>query len=125
MAHTKNWIRKEKRLAIYLRDGLACAYCGARQEQPGVMLSLDHLVCRTHGGGNGEGNLITACHACNTNRRDMPLSEWLIKSCGDDAAKTARYITEHTGLDLAPYRAEANKIIARRMVDRAKNTSKK
>ncbi|KKK72946.1 hypothetical protein LCGC14_2898780, partial [marine sediment metagenome] len=27
-----NWIRPEKRLAIYLRDGLACCYCGATVE---------------------------------------------------------------------------------------------
>lgn len=114
MAHTKNWIRKDKRLAIYLRDGMACAYCGAKAEDRGVMLSLDHLVCRTHGGGNGEGNLITACHACNSQRGDMPLADWLIKACGDDAARTARYITSHTGLDLAPYRAEAKAVIARR-----------
>lgn len=29
-----NWIRKDKRLAIYMRDGMACVYCG---------LTLDHL----------------------------------------------------------------------------------
>lgn len=25
-----NWIRQDKRLAIYLRDGLACVWCGER-----------------------------------------------------------------------------------------------
>jgi 5-methylcytosine-specific restriction endonuclease McrA len=37
-----NWIRQEKRLAIYLRDGLACGYCGDSVEN-GAKLSLDHL----------------------------------------------------------------------------------
>src|SRR5438128_11454104 len=27
-----NWIRPEKRLALYLRDGLACCYCGEAVE---------------------------------------------------------------------------------------------
>jgi len=35
-----NWIRKEKRLAIYLRDGLACGYCGQSIED-GAKLTLD------------------------------------------------------------------------------------
>ena len=30
--HGMNWLPKARRLAIYLRDGLACAYCGASVE---------------------------------------------------------------------------------------------
>jgi len=37
-----NWIRREKRVAIYLRDGCACAYCGATLED-GTQLTLDYL----------------------------------------------------------------------------------
>lgn len=114
MAHTKNWIRRDKRLAIYLRDGFACAYCNAKAESPGVMLSLDHLICRSAGGGNNASNLITACMKCNSTRRDTELGEWLKIACGDDAAKTARFIVKHTAMDLAPYRKEAKAIIARR-----------
>jgi len=94
MAHTKNWIRRDKRLAIYLRDGFECVYCGAKAESPGVMLSLDHLICRSAGGGNNASNLITACMHCNSTRRDTELGEWLQIACGDDAAKTARFIAD-------------------------------
>jgi 5-methylcytosine-specific restriction endonuclease McrA len=61
------WIRPERRLAIYLRDGLACVWCGAAVED-GVSLSLDHVTCRVHGGDNGNSNLVTACSRCNGSR---------------------------------------------------------
>ena len=62
-----NWIRKEKRLAIYLRDGLACAYCGESVED-GAKLTLDHLKAHNHGGSNDADNLVTCCHRCNSAR---------------------------------------------------------
>ena len=62
-----NWIRQEKRLAIYLRDGLACVYC-AESVEDGAMLTLDHLKCHSRGGSNGVANLVTACKRCNSSR---------------------------------------------------------
>lgn len=62
-----NWIRKEKRLAIYLRDGLACCYCGEGVED-GAQLTLDHLTPHCQGGSNAATNLVTACHRCNSAR---------------------------------------------------------
>lgn len=62
-----NWIRPEKRLAIYLRDGLACCYCGASVEN-GAKLTLDHLRCYDSGGSNKETNLVTCCSTCNSSR---------------------------------------------------------
>ena len=88
--HTKNWIRRDKRLAIYLRDGMACAYCGKGVDDEGTRLSLDHLVCRSHGGSNMEGNLITCCISCNSSRADTLLADWLILKCGNNAAATAK-----------------------------------
>ena len=61
------WIRREKRLAIYLRDGMACCYCGAAIED-GVRLSLDHLIPYSQGGPHHESNLVTACKRCNDSR---------------------------------------------------------
>jgi hypothetical protein len=109
------WCRTDKRLAIYLRDGMACAYCGAGVED-GAILSLDHLLPNSKGGGNHEGNLVTCCHACNSKRGNMDLGQWLAVACGANAAKIAALITEHTGRNLAPFRAEAKAIIARRIV---------
>lgn len=67
------WIRPEKRLAIHIRDGFQCLYCGRdlKDAEPGEM-HLDHLLPRSAGGKNGEANLITACRACNCSRQDKP-----------------------------------------------------
>ena len=62
-----NWIRPAKRLAIYLRDGLACVWCGTAVET-GEGLTLDHLRCYSHGGGNEAANLVTSCRRCNSSR---------------------------------------------------------
>jgi hypothetical protein len=69
------WIRSDKRLAIYLRDGLACAYCGEGVED-GVSLTLDHLLPRSDGGDNDASNLITACHRCNSARGARSVAEF-------------------------------------------------
>ena len=72
------WIRSTTRLAVYLRDGFACVYCGrsGRGESP-VPLTLDHLVPRSLGGGNHVSNLATACRSCNCSRRALPLWEFV------------------------------------------------
>src|SRR3990167_4136458 len=62
-----NWIRQEKRLAIYLRDGMSCAWCGHSVEE-GASLSLDHLAPHSKGGSNHESNLVTSCERCNKSR---------------------------------------------------------
>lgn len=70
-----NWIRQEKRLAIYLRDGLACIYCGGTLED-GLTMTLDHVIPYSQGGGNGEWNLVTACLRCNSSRGDRPVEDF-------------------------------------------------
>src|SRR4051794_4758969 len=62
-----NWISQHKRLAIYLRDGLSCCYCGASVTDE-VKLTLDHIIPHSHGGSNNETNLVTCCHTCNSSR---------------------------------------------------------
>lgn len=67
------WIAQSTRLAIYLRDGLACAYCGASLES-GAQLSLDHLrPCVRPGCSNHPTNLVTCCKHCNDSRQDRPV----------------------------------------------------
>jgi 5-methylcytosine-specific restriction endonuclease McrA len=61
------WIRPTTRLAILLRDNLACAYCRASLED-GTALSVEHLQARDEGGGNDPTNLVTACVLCNSRR---------------------------------------------------------
>ncbi len=71
--HGSKWIRKEKRLAIYIRDGLACAYCGATIED-GAQFTLDHIKTRSNGGTHHESNLVTACTRCNSSRGDRSVA---------------------------------------------------
>lgn len=74
------WIRVEKRLAIYLRDGFLCAYCGsALQDAAPADVTLDHLLPRSAGGSNDATNLVTACRSCNSSRQDKP---WLDYATG-------------------------------------------
>lgn len=74
-SHAKAWIRKEKRYAIYLRDGMACAYCerDLSGEQDGGVCQLDHL---TPTGGHDPANLATACRPCNTAKAGRPVSQF-------------------------------------------------
>ena len=65
------WIRGDKRLAIYLRDGFACIYCEKSHD-----LSLDHVVPWSLGGLNTENNLITSCRRCNSTRGTRQILEF-------------------------------------------------
>jgi 5-methylcytosine-specific restriction endonuclease McrA len=84
-----NFVRKEKRIALYLRDGLACCYCGAGLED-GITLTLDHLTPRslTATADNTATNLITACEKCNKSRGNRDWREF--------AAKVADYLNHDT-----------------------------
>jgi hypothetical protein len=70
-----HWITPVRRLALYLRDGLACAYCGAGIED-GTRLTLDHIVpySATEKPDNSNGNLVTACLRCNSSRGTRSLA---------------------------------------------------
>jgi hypothetical protein len=76
-----NWLRPAKRLAIYLRDGLACGYCGEAVEA-GAKLTLDHLTPHSHGGSNDAPNLVTCCHRCNSARGNRDWREFADKTAG-------------------------------------------
>jgi 5-methylcytosine-specific restriction endonuclease McrA len=79
-----NWISQHKRLAIYLRDGLACCYCGNSDCQ----LTLDHIKPHSKGGTNHESNLVTCCLKCNSSRGNRSYSKF--------ANDTANYLNHGT-----------------------------
>lgn len=81
--HGGNWIRKERRVAIYMRDGSRCVYCGSRRR-----LTLDHVKPRAMGGTSRNGNLVTCCNACNTSKHSLSLRRWMLKR-GQGRARTA------------------------------------
>ena len=113
-----NWARPSTRLAIYLRDGMACAYCGATVES-GARLSLDHLIAHTHGGTNAPANLVTACMRCNDSRGARPLQVFARAVAayldhGIEPRQILAHVRRCTKRDLAAFRAEARELIARR-----------
>lgn len=71
-----HWISDHKRLAIYLRDGLACCYCG-NTVTSGAQLTLDHILPHSHGGSNKETNLVTCCLKCNSSRGNRSVEEFV------------------------------------------------
>lgn len=107
-SHSKNsgssWIRKDKRLAIYLRDRFTCLYCG--KDLHGVEpfeITLDHL---SPVGGNSESNLICACRSCNCYvRKNRP---WRQYATGN----AIKRIIRHTRRSLKKYRILAKAILA-------------
>lgn len=113
-----NWIRQDKRLAIYLRDGLACAYCGDSVEG-GAQLTLDHVRSHNGGGHNDESNLVTACLRCNASKNSRTLAQFAkaVAAYINHNVKPAQ-ITAHvracTSRALGAHRAEAKKLMARR-----------
>ena len=109
-----NWIRQEKRLAIYLRDGLACCYCGKGIEN-NIQLSLDHLKPRIKNGSHHESNLITCCIKCNSSRQDKKLHTFLkivSESKNISIQELQKKIRNQTARKLP--KQEAKKLIERR-----------
>jgi len=64
-----------KRNGIFERDEFRCVYCG--EQFPAEDLTLDHVQPRVLGGDRSEGNLVTACKACNTRKGHRRLSVFL------------------------------------------------
>lgn len=100
-----HWIRDEKRLAIYLRDGMACIYCGASVEGD-TRLTLDHVKPYSKGGSNEPGNLVTCCHKCNSSRGDRALKTFVdavAEYTRQDAEEIQKRIRRHRarGIDVA------------------------
>lgn len=113
-----NWIRQEKRLAIYLRDGCACMYCGSGIED-GSILSLDHVKPHDKGGSNSERNLVTCCSKCNSSRGKRPVEEFAASVAsyvnhGVKAEDILAAIRSNTRKSLKQFKEEAKSLIARR-----------
>ena len=114
-ANGSKWIRPAKRLAIYLRDGLACVWCGHTLED-GERFQLDHLKCWSQGGSNEATNLVTACAHCNAARGNRTrtafaraVAEYTLR---ETPAEILRRIKRTTRRRLPM--EEAKRIIARR-----------
>lgn len=85
-APSSAWIRPERRLAIYIRDGFRCVACFADLRFVKAQdVTLDHLLSKSEyaaldaqtrvvfGSVHASHNLVTCCRSCNSARRD---TEW-------------------------------------------------
>jgi hypothetical protein len=62
----------EQRLRIITRDGGSCVYCGGD-----YWLGVDHVMPRSRGGSDDDGNLVACCRSCNSSKRNKTPDEWL------------------------------------------------
>ena len=112
-----NWCAPATRLALYLRDGMACAWCGAGIED-GAILTLDHLAPYATGTvDNRPTNLVTSCRSCNSRRGDRSVEAFAqavaeYSDHGVSATDILDHIVACTARQLP--RAEARDLIARR-----------
>ncbi len=65
--------RSISRRSIFARDGNKCQYCGRKAD------SIDHVIPKSKGGKHIWENVVAACRACNSNKRDKLLSETALK----------------------------------------------
>ena len=99
-----SWIAKTTRLAIYLRDGFLCVYCG---KDLGICISdpvLDHVVSRINGGGNESTNLVTSCKHCNDKKNNRHLSKFA-------SEEVQKRVHRHRRRKLGRHRVEARRMI--------------
>ena len=90
------WCRSTRRLGLYIRDGLACVWCGDTIES-GATLTLDHIVPYANGGtwgngGNENTNLVTACKSCNSSRGSRTIEDFASAIGGDRAEDILAHI---------------------------------
>lgn len=77
-----NWIRRNKRIRIYERDGWKCIWCTCqvvtKHKRANFFrgATLDHFLPRCMGGGNEPTNLVTSCKRCNDRRGATEVERW-------------------------------------------------
>lgn len=105
MTGSSGWIKREERIALYIRDSFTCCYCGKnlKNAQP-YQVTLDHLEDLVNGGGHKGGNhahtnLVTSCNICNSSRQDTPLATFAAKFDGAmERIEVQRYATVNIAL---------------------------
>lgn len=100
-----NWIRQDKRLAIYLRDRFTCLICGKDLHNAAPMdLTLDHAKPWSKGGHNDSSNVYTCCKQCNCSRQNEALFQTV-------SADRLAFIRKQLRLSISKARCLARSII--------------
>lgn len=68
------WRRRVIPVLIQQHDS-KCFYCG-KHVVDGENLTVDHVVPKSKGGGNGQDNLLLACFDCNNMRGSVPIAQF-------------------------------------------------
>lgn len=68
---------RRRMLLLAARDGERCVWCARHLTYCSHDATVDHVLCRSRGGGDGLENLLLACAACNHRRSDRPAELWL------------------------------------------------
>ena len=55
----------ELRALVWQRAGDRCEYCRLRQEHLPLILQIEHIIAKQHGGDDDPGNLALSCDRCN------------------------------------------------------------
>ncbi|HEY6015653.1 MAG TPA: HNH endonuclease [Gaiellaceae bacterium] len=70
---------RRRMLMLAARDGEHCVWCSKQLSHRDGDATVDHVRCRSDGGGNGLDNLVLACASCNHRRSNAPAEEWLAR----------------------------------------------
>lgn len=87
--------RRRQHARILARDGAACFWCERLTFNPtrsgsGLLAgsrTLDHFICRSHGGSDDDDNIVIACYRCNQKRGDRTAEAWLAELDRRDAER--------------------------------------
>lgn len=77
--HGPKWIRRTRRLALYIRDGFRCVYCQTDLLDSGPKhITLDHVDGTLVFGAaiHTNDNLVTCCHGCNRSKGESDFAVW-------------------------------------------------
>lgn len=80
-------VSRRLRFEILRRDGNTCRYCGA--QAPDVVLTVDHVIPTTLGGGDDPGNLVTACSSCNAGKSSIAPDAPIVADVDERAVRWA------------------------------------
>jgi hypothetical protein len=80
---------RRKMLRLAARDGEHCVWCSTPLGHLSPQATVDHVRCRSHGGGDALDNLVLACAPCNNRRANRPVELWL-ESCLREGANVDR-----------------------------------
>lgn len=104
---------RRRMLLLAARDGEHCVWCRKPLSHRDADATVDHVRCRSDGGGNGLENLVLACAACNHRRSNLPAEDWLARCLAADTGvdepavtaairRSARYHRQRVRRSLAP-----------------------